>query len=335
MRDSLITPLLAALGTKETSRTDAVVRANCPAAWWTHQKKADKTPSFAIWRGVGAKCNCFSCNAPHDLVSLVWQMRGLNKQDPSGIEYDFAKAIGLLEKQEGEDPLIAEDDFPTVDELALLPPKNQVVVFPESYMDKFEDAYTETEVHPYLAGRAIDCKTARMLDLKWDPKDQRVCFPVRDFHGRLCGVHGRSVVGADLVYRVYRWKEHANSNVWLGEHWLDFDRSVVIVESVFDLAAVWPIWSNIITPRMAGFPEDALKRLDGVTHVVTLGDNDKAGDMFRARLSAMKGAHVDHASIHPFKDPGKAGEENPELIRERLAQFLDFSQLSLASSVPF
>jgi hypothetical protein len=131
---------------------------------------------------------------------------------------------------------------------------------------------------------------------------------------------------------VYRWKEQENSAVWLGEHWLDFDKPVVAVESVFDLAAVFPVWPNVITPRMAGFPAAALKRIDGLTQIVTLGDSDKAGDMFRSRFSAMKGVVVDHASIYPHKDPGEA---KPEMIRERLAQFIDFPAFSLAKPDPF
>lgn len=333
MRDNLIAPFLASVGSHKTGSSDKAITGPCPLAPYTHQSGSDKHPSFGIFRGPGAKGNCFSCGFAGPLVGLVLRLRDYEKKNPSGRPINLSKAMEVLEAQEQDDPLLADSGEPTIDEQAFSPPVGYVYVWPESYLDRFEDAYTQSEVHPYLSGRAIDCITARRLDIKWDPKDERICFPLRDFHGRLCGVHGRSIhAEVEPRYKVYLHNGHSNQTVWFGEHLLDHEKPVVIVESVFDLARVYPIWPNVITPRSAGFPQEALKRLDGLTYILTLGDNDKAGDEFRDRISKVKGAFVCHASVAPFKDPGEADEET---IRTALDPLLSQDDISVASLFAF
>ena len=330
MRDDLIPKFVHALGSKLGNKTDKVWIAECPMAPWTHQSGRDQNPSFAVFRGPGATGNCFSCSAPGNLGALVLDIRRRNKLNPSGKVYDFGGALEILDAQAKDEPLILDDGVPSYDELAALPPKSSVAVWPESFLDKFEDAYTETQVHPYLASRAINCTTARRLDLKWDAKLGRVCFPLRDYHTRLCGLHGRAVSeDTQPKYWFYPWQGHTNPQVWTGEHWLDFEKTAVVTESVFDLARVYPIWPNVITPRMAGLSDAQLKRLDGLTHIVTLFDSDKAGDEARKIMSTLKGCTVEHASVYPYKDAGEATEE---MLRARLSQFFDLNAFSIAMS---
>jgi DNA primase len=333
MRDALIHAFLHAVASKRTAKSEKVVTGPCPLAPFQHEKGTDKKPSFGIFRGPGIRCHCFSCQTGGDLYALLLKLRAYEKSSPSGREIKYGHAVEAIEKQQQDEPLIEEDDSPSYAELALLPPKNQVVVWPETYLEGFEDAYTEEEVHPYLDGRGVLPATARRLDIRWDPNQERICFPQRDFHGRLVGLHGRATrVDAAPKYRVYRWQERHNLTVWMGEHWLDFDRSVVVVESVFDLARVYPVYPNVITPRTANFPHEALRRLDGLKHVVTLSDNDKAGSMFCDHMATLKGVSVQHASIAPYKDPGEAPEE---FIRQVLAPLVDLEFSPLAFSLPF
>ena len=74
-----------------------------------------------------------------------------------------------------------------------------------------------------------------MLDLRYDPIERRVCFPIRDFTGALVGLHGRAIdKDTTLKYRMYTVYKQKNPMIWYGEHWVDFDKPVLLVESVFD-----------------------------------------------------------------------------------------------------
>ena len=332
MKDALIAPFLQALGSKVVHHSEKFAQGPCPLAHWRHAKGVDKHPSFGVGRGTLNVAKCFTCGFTGTAGELVWRVRAADKATPSGKKFQFAAALELLETQLAEEPLFGEPDELSLDEHFMSPPKDAVVVFPEHLLDAMEDAWTETEVHPYLASRAVDCNTARRLDLRWDAHEQRIVFPIRDLFGRLCGLHGRCVHESDLPYRVYRWHHHSNAMVALGEHWLDYDKTLVMVESVFDLAAVYPVWPNVVCPRTANFPDALLRRLDGVQRIVTMFDNDAAGDVARRHVETMKGVSVSHVSTAPYKDPGKMPQNEIEAL---LSDLVQEQHIFLALPVPF
>ena len=153
--------------------------------------------------------------------------------------------------------------------------------------------------------------TADFLDLRVDILEQRVCFPVRDFSGVLRGLHGRAIQkDVDLRYKMYLHNKKHNSIVWLGESWVDVDKPVVIVEGPFDLAAVLPVYKNVVSPLFATPSVSKIKRLGDAIEVFTFLDKGVGGDKGRELFTShLKDSVVTH--IHPpesYKDPGEMSE---------------------------
>lgn len=315
------------------ARTGWVVCA-CPLGPWRHQDGSGKA-SFGLKTSAGlgggpALAKCFSCDFVGTPAELLYEMLGRNRLSPSGKRYDFAGALAILADQSASASAsgaaaqaaaavaMVSPGLKSIDEATWGAPAE--LVFPESWLARFEPAYAAAgEVHPYLAGRGVPWRVARDLDLRFDTGRGRVCFPVRDGHGRLRGLHGRSIrddVG--LRYLMYTLPDprdpavrRCNPDVWLGEAWVDPDRPVVVVESVFDLARVYQCYRNVIAPLSASLNARKLARLAGIATLVPMFDADKAGAQALARLTrALRGtAIVPVQSIGGHEDPGAAPVE--------------------------
>jgi hypothetical protein len=309
MKDAHIKKYLEHLGSKPAPvDRDGWVVAKCPLAPWRHDSGVDKNPSFAVKiesKGDGFT-HCFSCGWHGSQSDLVFEMRFRDKKDPSGDSYEFAEALQLI--ADAEEDAVVDLDFPDVEE-ELFGDKAGPHVFPEWWLESFSHAWGVTEARSYLQGRNVSQETAEALDLRWDSTQRRVCFPVRDFQGRLRGLHGRAVDAANpLKYRMYTYQKQNNPLVWLGEHWIDFDRPVVVVESVFDLAAVHPLYPNVTSPLTAGLSLEKIQRMGDVMEQVTLFDGDKAGQRARKKYrESLADCLIAHAELpEGVKDPGEA-----------------------------
>ena len=267
----------------------------------------DRHPSFGISLKAPHRYRCFSCSESGPLDELLYSLRRF----APGEEYRLGEAVQLI--------AAAHDDAPDVD----IPewedePKHQVQPWPEWYVESFPPATRMMTAVEYLRGRGLNAVTARGLDLRYDPQRRRVLFPLRDFGGALVGLHGRTVCNAQPAYLAYGNDLCPYNPVcWLGEHWVDFDKPVLMVESVFDLAAVWPHYTNAVAPLYAGLFRRKVERMADAFHVVTLFDDDNAGD--DARMSVAKwGRHHLLTHVRPVgaKDPG---DMDSEVLRELLS----------------
>lgn len=282
----------------------------CPLGPWAHGDGSGRA-SFGMKTGTGPIfVKCFSCGYHGTPAELVYEIVGRNRLSPSGKPYAFARALAILAANPSS---LLEDGIPSLDEATWGAPAE--TVFPESWLAEFEPAHAEGRVHPYLQGRHVPYAVARALDLRFDPMRARICFPVRDVHGRLRGLHGRSIYDhVRLRYLMYTLEdEHGEKrcspDVWLGEAWVDPERPVVVVESVFDLVPVYQCYRNVMTPLMASLNARKLARLAGIRTVVPMFDADRAGALALETLKKGLGrtALVPIQSIGGFKDPGAAG----------------------------
>lgn len=218
-------------------------------------------------------------------------------------KYDFGTLTRLVELEESQPISLDIKDFGTK------PDDGVVTPWPEGYLQNMPPVHQVPQAMEYLKSRGVYGCTASLLDLRWSIS-RMVCFPIRDFSGNLTGLRGRRVSPQDgeSKYYVYRYNQHSNSDVWLGEHWLDFDKPVLLVESVFDLAAVFPVYSNVAAPMTATFnTRKAHRLLDNCRDVVTLFDADTAGDRARAKIAGTVGGGVLLRQLCPpegYKDPG-------------------------------
>lgn len=286
---------------------------NCPFGYWRHPGGKSNPHAFGIESGAGNHAHCFSCGWSSDTDWMVDVLFNRERVNPSGIKRDFKTAFQCIGDTTFEAPLLqlSATDKSYADEY--FEDIGTLHEFPESRREALEPAYFEGLVHPYLAERGISFETASFLDIRLDKLRDRVVFPVRGFDGALYGLHGRALTtpaagwtAANPKYWAYTYQERSNSQVWLGESWVDFDQPVLVVESVFDLAAVLPIYKNVISPRFTMLTEKQLKRLFGVKVIYTLFDSDKAGSIARQKIAALKGTSITHLSCEPYKDPGEA-----------------------------
>ena len=307
-QQTLVKQFLKSIGAAQAGSRTGWITARCPLAPWTHQNGIDKSPSFGI-KTDATKAHCFSCHFSGDLWDLLFelQVRGVK---------GLGEARALLEQFDEQLPVIVSEedlDKPVVD----------LVEFSEDWLASFPKAESFHAGRCYLRNRNVSEAVAEALDLRYDPiNGNRVCFPVRDFDGTLRGLHGRTTVkDVEPRYMAYRWKEKYNPLVWLGEDHIDLNRPIVLVESVFDLAAVLPIYGNVMASLHSGLTTERVKRISGALEVVTFYDADKAGDHARKMIGrVLIDSVVWHA--YPSEDENDPGAMSPERIAEVLGEYL-------------
>jgi len=319
-----ISKWLQAIGTKavEGQGTDWV-HASCPFASWRHQHGQDEHPSFGVKPGPGeSRCYCLACDwsgTQTDALMLLHE---------HGVVTNYVEALALIEEAEDGAPLVggAPEYEEKWDEK---PPEH---IYPEYLLEAFEEAYDEETgaVHPYLKGRDTPYEVAAKLDLRWDAYRRRILFPVRDGLGRLRGLHGRAVefpAGGpewehDKPYKMYPFEGQTNAHVWLGEHWAEGDRLLVVAESVFDLARVLEVYDNVIAPLSATLSLKKIARIRNAEQIVTIFDEDKAGKRARAKLDYYL---TDTDLIHIRLEPGQdAGDLSHTEMKDLLAYYAGF-----------
>jgi hypothetical protein len=317
--------VLAHLGVKvddKVKRTGWVV-STCPFAPWKHESGIDRNPSF----GVSVEGNdlnrrqvyhCFSCQATGLFDDLPFNLRELWREDAKGVPRpNFGEALQIIVAEEEDD--IDFDHLPDYEEPKIDPDK--VVIWPEWYLESFKSVYGFESALNYLDTRQITNDVIKRLDLRFDTSRDRVCFPIRDFDGRLVGLHGRHIGDHPLRYYAYGFENRRNRLPWVGEQWLDFDLPVLLVESVFDLASVLRVYSNAACGLSAGLSDRKIQRVEGAVQYVTMYDYGTGGDRAREALSrVLKGVSVLHAT--PTEAQGDPGEMDENEVYELLNGYL-------------
>lgn len=307
MKSERIVKLLKMLGSKvplAQQRAGWYV-ASCPLAPWTHDGGIDKKPAFAVKQeGGDAFCNCFACGFHGRLSELVLEMRVRNKADHR-MTVKWSEAEAIIEEAAAEDYLNL--DSPDVEEM-LFGPKQQPHVFPEWWLESFPP-FTEVKfARDYLNERGVSEEVARRLDIRADTMQRRVCFPIRDFAGRLMGLHGRAVApGVEPRYRMYLQAGRNNPIIWFGESWVDLEKPIVVVEGPMDLASVYRVYRNVVSPLFANPSIDKIRRMADALEWITFLDRGKGGDAGREKIA--RALHKDHVVHHieppkGRKDPG-------------------------------
>lgn len=267
-----------AVGTKVETVSGEWARCQCPLSFWTHDSGRDSHPSFAIQYGdnIESAFNCYACEAG-DLHKLITLLADYGAKKP---RYDLRQATRLWSMEEsGDAPLVFMDDSKIVNIHA-------DKVWPESALDGFMLAWKVPMAMEYLDARKVSQKVAITLDVRWDLGRRTVCFPVRNWRGQLVGMRGRYINPGDGArYHDYGFRGYRNKLPWYGEHIVDVDRAVVMVESVFDFTSVYRVYRNVLAPLTVGLSRDKCRRVRNALEVVTLFDNGKGGDKGRSKIS--------------------------------------------------
>lgn len=288
-----------AVGTKVESRGAEWVQCKCPLAPWTHDSGKDSHPSFAIKFGdnIESTFNCFTCESGN-IGRLIDLLEFHGAKAP---KYDIPAARKMwLEEESGDVAMVftedVEDNHDPVD-----------IPWPEEWLATFLKAWKVPKAMEYLRARNVSKKTAKALDIRWDTSRQTVCFPVRNWAGELVGLRGRyTSAESGARYHDYDWRGVRNRLPWYGEHTVDLDSPVVMVESVFDYASVYRVYKNVLAPLTVGLSEGKCARVRNVFEAVTLFDNGRGGDKGRNKLTErLPGTILTHLSPpHHRDDPG-------------------------------
>lgn len=278
---------------------------DCPLGPWRHDKGQSSAEVFGVKDEPGDSfCNCFSCGWHGKQSDLILEMRQLNKA-AFHAKYPFGELLQLIATAE-ETAELQGLDSPDIEEM-LFGDKSKPHVFPEWWLQSFPRWDEVPFAKQYLTGRNVPASVAKALDLRTDTEQKRVCFPVRDFAGRLMGLHGRAIDDAvDPRYRMYLQAKRNNPQIWLGESWIDVSKPVVVVEGPFDLTSVYRVYRNVASPLFANPSEAKLLRMADAMDWITFFDRGVGGEAGRAKVSkVMTGSVVTHL-IPPegCKDPG-------------------------------
>jgi DNA primase len=275
------------------------VNAPCPLAPFRHKGGTDANPSFGVNLEGSGRVYCFACQFAGSLTKLVMELQ------LQGAHLQLGKAMEIAVEAAEEAPIEIVSSY---EERYLNGPR-PVVPYPEWFREMFDPAYWEGQVHPYLQGRYVSYEFAEAYDLRVATEDARIVFPVRTFEGELAGLHGRSYAGSAKPYHAYPYEGHTNRHVWLGEHLIDRAKPVLFVESVFDVAAVWPIYQNVLSPLAAGIQIDQLVRINWVQKALLMFDGDEAGRLATTKMRS----YLEHTTaaiveLDENVDPGDMDE---------------------------
>ena len=285
-----IYPWLNYLLVEATGRNNEWVISSCPLARWTHEHGTDVKPSFGVRvdEHEVSRVHCFSCNYSGTQTELLGRLREYVGDEDYGLDLDSAEAMVLSDMDTGGLRLEI-GEITTKEDFA---PK-KLYEFAESYIDNFPKAYGgESGVHSYLRERRVSPSVAEKCDFRSDLYQNRIGVPVRDFNGVLRGFHGRTTIGEQPTYKMYTYRNHNNPVVWFGEHWVDPNRPVIIVESVFDLTSVKALYDNVICPLTASINVGKIKRIGDIPEMILMFDGDKAGREAQQKMMKVLGSQI-------------------------------------------
>lgn len=306
-RDNVL-KLFDLLKVKTATTGGAWVLGFCPLAAHRHSSGVDRNPSFQIEVNEkgGSRVHCFSCRGAHTIPELIWSL-WTHERHRGTKDYDFNKLISIAVSEEAiEDNSVKIGRYREVSEIE--------TIFPDGYLARFESA----KDHPYLQERGIGNDVCEFLDLRYDDERKRLCFPIRGKAGELLGMYGRDVTGQQgLRYYSYGYRERRNPYVWYGEHWIDSNEPLIIVEGQIDLARILPQYTNVVCNCTTGMSEAKVKRLAGFDKIVSFFDFGKGGDKARTLIEKRFGDRViEH--IIPTREQDDAGNMTNDEIKKAI-----------------
>ena len=243
----------------------------CPLAPYSggHKKQREKNPSFFVKvddRNISG-FHCFTCKESGRLSKLARLLGHYTDEDfmPIAIRADLKESPDSYGAFSDETEVIEK---PKPLDLAV-------------YGNMFPLAWEDKECRAYLQRRGIGAVTSHILDLKYDPEEHRVLFPVMDREGTLFGYSGRSV--RESRYARHRDYEFDKAHFLLGEHLVSNEIPNLLVEGLFAYAHLFEIeadeYCNPIASMGSFLSEHQAEKLIAWNIPTFLCyDDDRAGD---------------------------------------------------------
>lgn len=311
---------------------DSWVGMHCPFARWRHASGQDSKPSagISVHPSGTSIFRCYTCT-PRGLT-IEWFLKALDKytgdipaaliRDAKDEEFYGGSLPQWGQRDESEQPAQLEAPLDK-----------------ENYFGLYDSA----EDHPYVAHRGLSPKTARKLQLLYDPSDsehdERILFPVFAPNGDLHGFSGRAInrhKKARLKVRDYYGLK--KSLLLLGAHLIDPDKHkfVLLVEGLFDYAMMVHYGLPAVASMMAGVTKaqaNLLKQFRLPVYVAY--DADDAGDNARqmakdqlVRYMPVLKTRIPKVRVRD-RETGKMrwAQDPDELTREQVMDMIDDAKL--------
>jgi hypothetical protein len=329
MKPEKIKVLLPMVNSKFKGTRPGWVLATCPFSW-RHGGKT--SPHFAVSTDPKKKsrCKCLSCGYSGDLTDLLLDIQfGLRKNADLRHKFNLLPASTLV-ADEFADMELTPADIPDFE----APVEKNEVLFPEQWLASFKKIQIFPPAMDYCIGRGISEECLKALDVRYDPMQQRVCFPFRNFKGELMGLQGR-YIGTEPVkddkheegvlrYYQYGYHGHRNMHVWLGEHKLNLDTTVVLCEGPFDFAKIWMAYPNVAASFTSGLSRTKVRRISDADSIITFFDDGEGGNNAREYVDKyLPGYPILH--IIPADEDGDAGAMDVDDIREALSDHVEMN----------
>lgn len=320
MSPNSISQLLLLVASKRTGSREGWVLGHCPMLW-SHGGN-DANPSFGVSTDPKKKsrCKCLSCGYSGDLTDLLFDLQFGLKRNPSYAgRFNLALAATMV-ANEFEEMELTLADIPEYEE----PVKKAETLFPEQWLSTFPAVAAYPEALAYCKSRGILRSTCLELDIRYDPDQQRIGFPFRNYKGELMGMQGRYIGAgpvkdkehpdAPLRYFQYGYYGKRNGHVWMGEHTSNLDETIVLCEGPVDFTAIYQVYPNVAASFTSGLSRTKVRRIADADSIVTFYDHGNGGDAARAAITQhLPGYPIVH--ITPTAEEGDAGAMSSERIR--------------------
>ena len=128
---------------------------------------------------------------------------------------------------------------------------------------------------------------------------------------------------------MYRQAKKNNPLIWLGESWVDVEKPIVVVEGPLDLASVYRVYRNVVSPLFANPSEAKLSRMADAMEWVTLLDRGKGGDSGRAKIEKLLEEGPRHPASAAAGRPQGPGEMTLQELAQLIAKYVKTDELLL------
>ncbi len=286
-----IQKLLYSIDADEIRVGDKWVNSRCPLAPYLHGSGVDSRPSFgiSIADDNSSVYYCFGCT--QEARPLGWLMHNLYVLS-GAYPTEAAKIYMENEIFDREDALPTyPDPWENVSVRASKPiPPEVLQKYP---LLQYSHSPEEREVRFWLSvARGVPEWVQNMCQLRYNPENLSVVFPLVDRHGRVMTMRER-IINTKKIWTVSPKLAGFNgeftpltvSGAWFGLHLVDWNLPVVVVEGEIDAMRLMALgYFNVIASATSSVTNAQLAVLRSETTLLG-GDADMAGEKMNKSIS--------------------------------------------------
>lgn len=258
----------------------------------------ERTPSLSISFSKGI-FHCFSCGAGGTLNKLCKETDGRNIYQVLGLESSFRDLEEPSYPKQEEAKEIKEEDI-DIDIRGVVVP-----------------ALSSKEARSYLATRGISEEIAKKYDFKYAEDIyinerkfiKRLMIPIYGETGKLVNIEGRDVTRKSPVKVLY--PKNSIKPLWNIQN-LSKEKPLIITEGLMDLFLLEQDpehFSNLTVIFGSSISPYQKKMLEKFDKIITMFDNDSAGEMAHEKLKKELGKEIDRWKFDSeYKDIGEIWE---------------------------